>query len=171
MLMRFKSQKKDDLIAADGLDNATITVISDEKTLDSKKVNCNNDGEIKVKCIENSIIVSDVDEKNCHISLVNFVNNRTVDYKTTITFSAETTNAPEGASIHWFRDGKDSGAGESFTVKKAKKTFTVQVKLLDKDGEVLAESEVETVTVKDTFFARLIAFFKMIFFFLPKVTQ
>ena len=105
------------------------------------------------------------------ITISNFTPSRTEAYKTTITFSATATDAPEGASIHWFIDGKDSGEGESYTVKKAKKTFTVQVKLMDKDGEVLAESEVETVNVKTGFFARLIAFFKMIFFLLPKVTQ
>ena len=62
-------------------------------------------------------------------------------------------------------------AGETCTVEKAKADYTVQVKLLAADGEVLAESETETVKVNTGFFAKLIAFFKQLFGKLPVLKQ
>ncbi|MCR4615628.1 MAG: hypothetical protein K5756_05715 [Clostridiales bacterium] len=53
---------------------------------------------------------------------------------------------------------------------KATKSFTVQVKYI-KDGKTLAESGVEKVNVKTGFFAKLVAFFRMLFGSLPKVVQ
>ncbi|MCR4615329.1 MAG: InlB B-repeat-containing protein [Clostridiales bacterium] len=94
-----------------------------------------------------------------------------VDYKTTVTFSYIAEKLPEDAEVHWFIGGKDMGTGGTYTVKKAKKNYTVQLKALDKKGEVIAESEVETVNVKQGFFAKLVAFFRSIFGLLPKITQ
>ena len=104
------------------------------------------------------------------ISIRNFVESRTIDYRTTIIFSADLTNAVSNAQVHWFVDGKDAGTGESCTVKEAKKNFTVQAKYMQ-DGEVLAESEIETVTVKNGFFDKLKAFFRALFRKLPVVVQ
>ncbi|MCR4614696.1 MAG: hypothetical protein K5756_00905 [Clostridiales bacterium] len=72
--------------------------------------------------------------------------------------------------IHWFIDGQDKGAGDSYTVTKATKSFALQVKYL-KDGKALDESEIENVNVKTGFFAKLTAFFRSIFGKLPKVVQ
>lgn len=95
-----------------------------------------------------------------------------VSYHTTITFTANTAGVPEGASVHWFIDGKDSGkTGEKYTVKEAENDFIVQAKLIGKDGSVLAESEKETVTVSNGFFARLIAFFRKLFGALSVIEQ
>ena len=49
--------------------------------------------------------------------------------------------------------------------------FCGTVKLLAADGEVLAESETETVKVNQSFFQKLIAFFKGLFGLLPTITQ
>ena len=57
-----------------------------------------------------------------------------------------------------------------YTLVKAKKSYTVQVKYI-KDGKVLAESQIESVNVKTGFFAKLTAFFRSIFGALPKVVQ
>ena len=112
-------------------------------------------------------------EKNAELTTVviqNYTSNKTVDYKTTITFSATVENAVNGAVVHWYIDGQDKGAYDTYTVTKAKKSFTVQVKYI-KDGVTLAESEVEKVSVKTDFFSKLLAFFRMLFGALPKVVQ
>ncbi|MCR4615410.1 MAG: bacterial Ig-like domain-containing protein, partial [Clostridiales bacterium] len=104
------------------------------------------------------------------VNIRNFTANKTVDYKATVTFTAEVKNAVSGAAVHWFVDGKDACTGDKYTVTKAKKSYTVQVKYI-KDGKVLAESGVESVDVKTGFFAKLTAFFRSIFGALPKVVQ
>lgn len=104
------------------------------------------------------------------VAIHNYTANKTVDYKTTVTFSADVTNPVSGAKIHWFIDGQDKGASDTYTVKSAKESFTVQAKYI-KDGKVLAESGVEKVSVKTGFFAKLLAFFRSIFGGLPKVVQ
>ncbi|GEM_PF-5993911 len=105
------------------------------------------------------------------ISIRNYVPARTVDYKTTITFHADPgQNTVDGGEIHWFINDTDELINGTYTVTKARESFTVQAKYV-KDGEVLEESEVERVNVKTDFFARLAAFFRSIFGTLPKVEQ
>ncbi|MBQ6265888.1 MAG: hypothetical protein IJK60_10620, partial [Clostridia bacterium] len=72
---------------------------------------------------------------------------------------ATAEDLPEGAEIHWFVNGEDAGAGESYTVEDPTENYEVQAKVIDKDGTVLAESETHKVTVKNGFFDRLKAFF------------
>ena len=69
------------------------------------------------------------------------------------------------------RIGNDSGIGESFTLRNATQSFTVQAKLVDKNGNVLAESETETVRIKTDFFSILIALFRIIIGRLPVLSQ
>ena len=105
------------------------------------------------------------------VSIRDYLQNRTIDYRTTITFSVDPIQNPlNGASVHWFIDGKDKDTGETYTVKEAKQSYTVQAKYM-KGDEVLAESEIETVTVKTGFFAKLKAFFRALFGRLPKEVQ
>lgn len=105
------------------------------------------------------------------IKIHNYTANKTVDYRTTITFSADDIQNPvSGAQIHWLINGQDKGTSDTYTEKEAKKDFTVQAKYM-KDGKVLAESEIETVKVNAGFFARLKAFFRALFGRLPKVVQ
>ena len=87
---------------------------------------------------------------------------RSVDYKTTITFHSNLDESVEDGEVHWYVNGKDSGTGKDFTVSDATSTYTVQSKVI-KDGKVIAESGIETVTVKSSFFQRIIAFIKRIF--------
>ena len=105
------------------------------------------------------------------IKIHDYTSSRTVDYRTTITFSTEEiTNPVSGAQVRWFVDGQDKGASDTYTVKEAKKDFTVQVKYVN-GGKVLAESEIETVKVNAGFFARLKAFFRGLFKKLPVIVQ
>ena len=101
------------------------------------------------------------------ISINNYVNVRTVDYKTTITFTALTDSMPEGAKIVWYKDSQRAGTGEKFTVTDAREAFTVQAKIVDESGNVLNASETELVKVKTDFFSKIIAFFRMLFGKLP----
>lgn len=106
------------------------------------------------------------------ISINGYTPERTEDYKTTMRFSATATLPPDGAEIHWFIDGVDRGTGESFSVRRAKESYTVQVKLIDGyDGEIFAESETENVYIHTGFWAKVLAFLRMIFFLLPDITQ
>ena len=104
------------------------------------------------------------------ITIKNFTATKPVDYKTTITFTAVSENAPDDATVHWFIDGKDVGTGEQYTKDKATASYTVQCKLMQ-GNTVLAESEIENVQVNTGFFAKLIAFFKGLFGSLPIITQ
>ena len=104
------------------------------------------------------------------INIQNFVANKSVDYRTTITFTAVVENPVAGAAVRWFVDGQDVGSGETYTVKEAKKDFNVQAKYVS-GSEVLAESGVESVQVNSGFFTRLKAFFRGLFGRLPKVVQ
>ena len=87
---------------------------------------------------------------------------RTIDYKTSITFHCYLDQFINGAEVHWFVNGEDRGTGNDFTVSDATSTYTVQSKVI-KDGKVIAESGIETVTVKSNFFQRIIAFIKRLF--------
>ncbi len=121
----------------------------------------------------NDLTFTAVFEKNHDtiIKIHNYTASRTVDYRTTITFSADPVEYPvSGAQIHWFINGQDKGVTDTYTEKEAKKGFTVQAKYM-KDGKVLAESEIETVKVNAGFFAKLKAFFRSLFGKLPKVVQ
>lgn len=105
------------------------------------------------------------------VTIQGFESTKNVAYKTTVTFTADLSNAPEGTAAHWIIDGKDVHTGETYSVKQATKDYTVQVKLIGADGTELYASEVETVKVKVDFFSRLIAFFRQIFGALPIITQ
>ncbi|MBO4894382.1 MAG: hypothetical protein J5562_05675, partial [Clostridia bacterium] len=83
----------------------------------------------------------------------------TTGYKEEQTFTVDTSDLPEGAEIHWFVNGEDVGTGESYTVEDPIDDYTVQAKVIDKDGNVIAESEEQKVEVKNGFFDRLKAFF------------
>ena len=105
------------------------------------------------------------------IQIRNYSRKKTVDYKATVTFTAVTSYAPADSVIHWFINDIDQGTGESYTVQQAVSGYTIQCRLIGSDGSVLAESEIETITVKTGFFAKLKAFFRGLFGLLPKVAQ
>ena len=105
------------------------------------------------------------------INIHNYTASKTIDYRATITFSVdEIQNPVDGASVHWFIDGQDKGATDTFTMREARQKFTIQAKYV-KDSSILAESETEIINVNNGFFARLKAFFRALFGRLPKVVQ
>ena len=143
------------------------------------------DNKLMTKKYDNATQVITVNENEClaalfnksatppvqpKIDIKNFTANKTIDYRTTITFTAAVANPVDGAAVHWFVDGADAGTGETYTVKEAKKNFSVQAKYV-KGSETLAESGVETVKVNSGFFAKLKAFFRGLFGKLPVIVQ
>ncbi|MBR6939365.1 MAG: InlB B-repeat-containing protein, partial [Clostridia bacterium] len=108
---------------------------------------------------------------NPSVDIRNFAYTCTVDYRTTITFTAITKDMPKDVAVVWYIDGQKFGEGEEFTVKEAKEAFTVQAKIVDENGNVLNATETELIKVKTDFFSRIIAFFRMLFGKLPIVEQ
>ena len=104
------------------------------------------------------------------VAIKNYTETTEVAYKTTIVFSAETGNLPDGAIVQWFKDDVLVETGEKCTIKTATNNYTIQAKIIQ-NGRVIAESKKETVKVKNGFFARLIAFFRGLFGRLPVIEQ
>lgn len=96
-------------------------------------------------------------------------NNKTVDYKTTITFHAK-VEKNTGNDIEWYVNGKKAGKGEAYTVSKATTSYTIYCQTKAADGSII-KSETETINVKGGFFAALVAFFKGLFNSLPVFDQ
>lgn len=166
----------------------SCSIVSGKKTSeytfiqDAIRINDQDINEMKQQIADNSslnaidverieAIISTYEKVVPTIKINNFKESRTEAYKATLTFSSTVTDAPEGSSVHWFVNGNDSGTGENYTVRRATKSYTIQAKLVDQSGNTLAESETETVNIKTGFFARLLAFFRMIFGLLPVMSQ
>jgi hypothetical protein len=113
-----------------------------------------------------------VDAEDANIAIKNNGKaEKTVDLKSTVTFTADVENMPDGSKIQWYINGEavKGENGKTFKVEKAEKDFTVQAKLVDAQGKEICESETQTVKVKTGFFAIIIAFFRQIFGRLPDV--
>ena len=104
------------------------------------------------------------------IAIRDYVPKKTVDYRTTLTFTAEVTDPVAGAVIHWFVNGEDKGVGETYVAKDVSGSFTVQAKYV-LNGNTLAESETESVNVRAGFAARIVAFTLAIVGKLAKIVQ
>ena len=83
-----------------------------------------------------------------------------LEYKETKSFYFEAQNVPQGASVHVFRNGEDCGEDTYICVKNPTEDFTVEGKVLDADGNVIAASGEIKVTVKNGILDRVRAFFR-----------
>ena len=99
------------------------------------------------------------DNSEVNIEIKDFKEQDESGYKEDKTFTADVSGMPEGAEIHWFVNGEDAGTGESITVEDPTEDYTVQAKVIDKDGNVLDESSTAKVKVRNGFFDKLEAFF------------
>ena len=82
---------------------------------------------------------------------------------TTVHFSCQTENLPEGATVRWYIDGSEYALGETCTVKGVKKNFKISVKIVAEDGTVLTEKNEQLIEVKNGFFDKLLGFFRKLF--------
>ena len=85
-------------------------------------------------------------------------NQKTYDYRTTVTFSA---NVPSGGKVQWYVDGKKAGTDSTLTVKESKESYIVKVVVTDKNGNQTMDEE--EVTIKNGFFDIIIWFFVHLF--------
>ena len=98
------------------------------------------------------------------ISIRNFVASRAERYLTTVKFHALTENKPAGARVEWYINGrKKADDSESFAYYGATQDYTVQVKLVSSEGDVLAESETETVRISSDIIDMLISLWRILF--------
>ena len=105
------------------------------------------------------VTVKPVYRNTTSIELEGYTESSESGYKEDRTFTAKAENLPEGAEIHWFVNGEDVGTGDICTVEDPTDDYTVQAKVIDKDGNTLDETKVQPVKVKNGFFDRLKAFF------------
>lgn len=103
------------------------------------------------------------------VRIKGFVSERTVDYRTTITFYPLVENARD---IKWYITGAEGYQNEddSFTVSNVTSNFSVYCTAKDNMGNEI-KSETENVTVKTNFIAKLIAFFRSLLGRLPVIEQ
>ena len=79
------------------------------------------------------------------------------------------TDKPADAKIYWYVDGVKKGEGETFNVSFESGTKTIEVKLVDSNGNAIKNasgneiSDSEKVSVNAGFFQKLISFFKNLF--------
>lgn len=97
---------------------------------------------------------ADAGEATPTVTCTNCASEITLGYKDTKTFDFEAANLPEDASVHVFRNNEDCGETLSYTFEDATEDYTVEAKVLDQNGAVLATSGVITVTVKNGFLDR-----------------
>lgn len=97
------------------------------------------------------------------VTITDFRQERTEHYKTSVRFYAGTQKAPANATVHWFVNGTDVGTGSEYTVRQPKEDYTVQTKLLDESGQIVAESEIETVHIRRDLWSRLRALLLWLF--------
>ena len=84
----------------------------------------------------------------------------TVGYRETKCFEFETTALPDGASVYVFLNGEQLREDTYVCVSDPTEDYTVEARVLDAQGAVIASSGVIHVTVKNGVFDRLLALFK-----------
>ena len=98
--------------------------------------------------------------KTPEISIVK-ASNYAVDYKTTIKFHADFKYTDAG-NIVWLKDGEKAGTGENFTVEKPGNSYNIKAVVVI-DGETVAESGVQYITVRSSLFNIIMSFFRRLF--------
>ena len=93
------------------------------------------------------------------IQIEDYEENSETGYKEDKTFTVKAEDLPEGAEIHWFVNGEDVGTGESYTVEDPTDDYNIYAEVIDKDGNTLDTTKIQSVKVRNGFFDRLKAFF------------
>lgn len=94
------------------------------------------------------------------VKVTNCESEITTAYKESRSFDFEAENLPEGAAVHVYCNGEDRGESTSLYISSPTENYTVEAKVIDRDGSVIAESGAIRVHVKNGFFDRLKAFCK-----------
>lgn len=111
------------------------------------------------------------------IKIKNNPGNKVIKYGETLKLTAETKNMQAGTEIVWYIDGLEAARGETIEISFENGTKTVEVKLVDSDGNTLKDkdgndiSDYQTVTVKSNLWLKIVAFFKKLFGKSPIIVQ
>lgn len=97
------------------------------------------------------------------VRVVNSENAVTAGYKENGFFEFEAANLPPDAAVHVFLNGEDRGESVYIYVNDPTEDYTVEAKVLGRDGREIADSGEIRVHVKNGFFDRLGAFFRRTF--------
>lgn len=96
------------------------------------------------------------------VEIVNFVQDRTERFFTTMEFTAVTTNMPDDAQLVWAVNGNEvQVGGETFVYSGAKKDFNVKVRI-KQGGKVIAASQTEHIDIQFTFADIFTALFRLL---------
>ncbi len=123
------------------------------------------------KSLEISVAVSGNESVKISIGGLTAGETKTVntDFKPTVTFKAKLESVPEGAVVHWYTGGRDTGkTGNEFVLSAVQNETAVQAKLFV-GSNAISESGIVTIKPNTGFFAKLIAFFRGLFGSLPKI--
>lgn len=95
------------------------------------------------------------DEGETTVKVINCEMEFTIQYKETKYYDFETYNLPKDATVHVYHNGEDKGEGTYIGIYNPTEDYTVEAKVLDKDGNEIASSGVIKVKVKNGVFDRL----------------
>ncbi|MBR2867892.1 MAG: leucine-rich repeat protein [Clostridia bacterium] len=116
----------------------------------------------------NEHLAYEYERKTMKVEIARNPKEAVIKYGETLCLTAKVTGKLD-VEVCWFVDGVEKGRGETFMLYFLSGTKTVEVKLLDSEGETLTDergneiSDSQKVTVKAGFFQKLISFFKNLF--------
>lgn len=103
------------------------------------------------------------------VSIRNNSGSKTINYGETLRLTAVTANIPDRAKIYWYVDGMKKGEGTTFDASFESGTKTVEVKIVDANGNVLKDadsneiSDSQKVSVNSGLWQKIVSFFKNLF--------
>lgn len=129
-------------------------------------------GEIVVYAYIDGVCVSqcNVIVLNPEIEIEGYRESRSIECRQTLTFYASGV-IPDGATVFWYYNGDKVDSGKTYTVTKPTNDYTIQCKVFNDRGKIVAESKTETIYVKHGFFNLLIAFIKDLLGLIPEIRQ
>ena len=108
-----------------------------------------------VIAVSGTVMAAAADEGEVTVRVTNSESEVTVGYKETRYFEFRAENLPEGASVHVYCNGEDRGEDTYLGVYSPTDDYTVEAKVLDAAGNVIAESGTISVHVQNGFSDRL----------------
>lgn len=102
------------------------------------------------------------------VNIKKYAEELNVPYKSTVILHAE-TDLPFKPEIKWYVDGEYYMSGKRFDIDNLTEDISVYFEATDENGYSL-KSETESISVKKTFFDKLLAFFRMLFR-IEKITE
>ena len=85
------------------------------------------------------------------VKIRGYVASRKVDFRTTITFTAQPENAPANVEFYWYVNGERQGDNQqSITLGEVRDDFEIQVLMRTADNDIFVYSEKEKVNYAST---------------------